>query len=52
MCGWTTNAFFVLIPRARSAIDIAGGDAFVLVSEVFPDRKKWREINVADRIKF
>jgi hypothetical protein len=49
---WTTNAFVVLIPRARPAIDIAGCDTFVLVSEVFSDRKKWREINVADRIKF
>ena len=52
MCSWTTNAFVILIPRARPAIDIAGRDAFVLVGEVLSDRKKWREIDVADRIKF
>ena len=52
MCSWTANAFVVLIARARPAIDIAGCDAFVLVSEVFSDRKKWRKIDVTDRIKF
>jgi hypothetical protein len=51
MCSWTTNAFVVLIPRARPAIDIAGCDAFALVSEVFSDRKKWREVNVTDGIE-
>ena len=51
MCRWTANAFVVLISRARPAIDIAGCNAFVLVSEVFSDRKKWREVNVTDGIE-
>ena len=51
MCRWTTHALVVLIPRARPAIDIAGCDAFVFVSEVFSDLKKWREINVTDGIE-
>jgi hypothetical protein len=48
---WTTNAFLGLVPRARSAVNIARCGVFAFVSQVLAYREKWREGYVADGIE-